>query len=45
MCQPILNIYEKLRKEYETLPQFESYDEKLHFALTLRDPELMPSWP
>jgi HD-GYP domain-containing protein (c-di-GMP phosphodiesterase class II) len=44
-CQPILSIYEKLRKEYETLPQLESYDEKLHFALTLRDPELMPSWP
>lgn len=44
-CQPILSIYEKLRKEYESLPQLESYDEKLHFALTLRDPELMPSWP
>lgn len=44
-CQPILSIYEKLRKEYESLPQLESYDEKLHFALTLRDPELLPSWP
>ena len=44
-CQPILSIYEKLRKEYESLPQLESYDEKLHFALTLRDPELIPSWP
>lgn len=44
-CQPILSIYEKLRKEYESLPQLESYDEKLHFALTLRDPEIMPSWP
>lgn len=44
-CQPILSIYEKLRKEYESLPQLESYDEKLHFALTLRNPELMPSWP
>ncbi len=44
-CQPILSIYEKLRKEYETLPQFETYKEKLHFALALRDPELIPSWP
>ncbi len=44
-CQPILSIYEKLRKEYETLPQFETYNEKLHFALTLKDPELIPSWP
>jgi HD-GYP domain-containing protein (c-di-GMP phosphodiesterase class II) len=44
-CQPILSIYEKLRTEYESLPHLESYHEKLHFALTLKDLELMPSWP
>ncbi len=44
-CQPILSVYEKLKTEYESLPQLKAYDEKLCFALALKDPELMPSWP
>lgn len=44
-CQPILSVYEKLKTEYESLPQLKTYDEKLCFALALKDPELMPSWP
>jgi HD-GYP domain-containing protein (c-di-GMP phosphodiesterase class II) len=44
-CQPILSIYEKLRKEYESLPDLKSYHEKIHFALTLKDPEIIPLWP
>ena len=46
VCRDYLNqFYEKLKTEYESLPQLKTYDEKLCFALALKDPELMPSWP
>ena len=44
-CQPILSVYEKLRNEYESFLQLETYNEKLCFALSIKDPELKPSWP
>ena len=44
-CRPILSVYEKLKTEYASLSQLKTYEEKLYFALTLKDPELKPSWP
>lgn len=44
-CQPILSIYEKLKTEYDFLLPIQSPEEKLHLALTLKHPELIPSWP
>ncbi len=44
-CQPIVDIYEKLKTEYEHLLKLQSNSEKFHFALSLTLPEKTPSWP
>ena len=44
-CKPILNVYSRLNDEYESLHQLHNIEEKLHFILSLEDPELEPVWP
>lgn len=44
-CQPLVDIYEKLKAEYRYLLQLQSNREKFHFALSLKQPEKAPLWP
>lgn len=44
-CQPIVDIYEKLKTEYGYLLQLQSNHEKFHFALSLNQPDNIPLWP
>lgn len=44
-CQPVLSIYEKLKAEYEYFLQLHSFSDKLHFALSIKEPENAPLWP
>jgi len=44
-CQPVLSIYEKLKTEYDYLLRSKSFSDKLHFALSIKEPENVPIWP
>lgn len=44
-CRPILHIYEKLNKEYQYLLELPSDEEKLRFALSIKQPEKAALWP
>lgn len=44
-CQPILSIYDKLKMEYEALLPLQSLNDKLHFALALKEPDHALLWP
>lgn len=44
-CRPILQIYEKLRTEYQYLLGLKGDEQKLRFALSLEQPEKTSLWP
>ncbi|NNJ29839.1 HD-GYP domain-containing protein [Lacrimispora defluvii] len=44
-CRPILHIYEKLNKEYQNLLILNGDEEKLRFALSIKQPEKAELWP
>lgn len=44
-CQPVLDIYENLRKEYEQFAECISFQEKLHYTIHLEKPETSGLWP
>lgn len=44
-CKPVLSIYEKLKMEYEYILTLQTNDEKIHFALSIRNSKQMPLWP
>lgn len=44
-CQPVLDIYENLRTQYERLLDCPACWEKLHYTVNLKLPEGRPIWP
>lgn len=44
-CQPVLDIYENLKKEYEHFTTCTSYQEKLHYTIHLKRPKTGGLWP
>ena len=44
-CRPVLNIYEKLWKEYDQFLELKSGHDKIRFALSIQEPISPVLWP
>lgn len=44
-CRPVLNIYEKFRKEYDQFLRLRSSSEKISYAISIQKPQPPSFWP